>query len=437
VSGVQVPFLASLKTSLCAGFPSFYTELQLCPTGVKVENIHVSCGRFGVKAEVNLRNNLSTYAPMTKASAGTVTVKNSNGRLQLVIPYKGGRKYLSLKLPDSKQNRDYAEMQAKRIQLDLLAHNFDESLEKYSRESLIDSPATIDDASIKTLWARYTDYKRSQLSQTTIAKDFERIAQHIDRFPCEYLADAVKIRDHLIKSNTPNTTKRVLTQLGAAANWAVKSGIIAVNPFLGMAADIRTSKKNDNGEIHPFSPAERDLIIQRFRDDGSHYAALVEFLFRTGCRPSEAIALQWRSITPGYRSIIFDQAVTIGEEGLRVKQGLKTQERREFPCGEKLKTFVQSIEPSPKDPEQFIFQSPKGKLIDFQNFASREWKPTIKKLGIDKRNSNPYQMRHTFITCALDSGMDAKDVAKLVGNSPEMIYRHYAGAKRDLIAPDF
>jgi hypothetical protein len=32
--------------------------------------------------------------------------------------------------------------------------------------------------------------------------------------------------------------------------------------------------------------------------------------------------------------------------------------------------------------------------------------------------------------------IDAKDVAKWVGNSPEVIYRHYAGKKRDLQVPE-
>jgi integrase len=86
------------------------------------------------------------------------------------------------------------------------------------------------------------------------------------------------------------------------------------------------------------------------------------------------------------------------------------------------------------DRSQFIFRSPKGKFIDLHNFANRHWHPALKALGIESRN--PYQMRHSYITFCLDAGMDAKDVAKLVGNSPEMIYRHYAGAKRDLIAPD-
>jgi integrase len=48
----------------------------------------------------------------------------------------------------------------------------------------------------------------------------------------------------------------------------------------------------------------------------------------------------------------------------------------------------------------------------------------------------PYQCRHTFFTLCLEADIDAKDVAKWVGNSPEVIYRHYAGKKRDLQVPE-
>jgi integrase len=379
---------------------------------------------------------------MSRATAGTPTIRNSNGSLQIVFNPRDGskkREYLSLGLPDSKQNRIFAELAVKRIQNDILAGHFDGDLSKYKPQtfSKVREIAPVENLSIRDIWDSYTEYKRPQLSQTTIAVDYERVSIYIDRFPTTLFSEAVPIRDWLLNNTTPGQTKRILKGLSACGTWAVKSGIITSNSFDGMAADISTGKGDDELDINPFSIEERELIIQKFWDDGSHYAPLVEFLFRTGCRPSEAIALQWRHITPGHRSIIFDQAVTIGEKGLRVKRGLKTQDRREFPCGEKLKIFLRSIEPSPKDPAQFIFQSPKGKLIDFQNFASRKWKPTIKILGIDKRKSNPYQMRHSYITYCIESGMDAKDVAKLVGNSPEMIYRHYAGAKRDLIAPDF
>lgn len=62
------------------------------------------------------------------------------------------------------------------------------------------------------------------------------------------------------------------------------------------------------------------------------------------------------------------------------------------------------------------------------------WRTVLTRLGIPYRK--PYQMRHTFITLCLDAGIDAKDVARWVGNSPKIIYQHYAGANRDLEVPE-
>jgi integrase len=69
------------------------------------------------------------------------------------------------------------------------------------------------------------------------------------------------------------------------------------------------------------------------------------------------------------------------------------------------------------------------------NFSSKKWKPILLAAGVYYRKL--YFIRHDYITFCIDGGMDAKDVAKLVGNSPEIIYRHYARAKRNLVAPEF
>jgi integrase len=379
---------------------------------------------------------------MSKASAGTPQVKLSNGRLQIVITHSGKRKYLSLGVSDSKANRDYAETIRRWIENDIRGSRFDPklfdpTLKKYERQSAtpILEVSTDENITIRDLWDKYTNFKRPQLSPSTIAKDFVRVAKHIDSFPVSNLADAVAVRDYLNAKTTPNTTKRVLTQLGAACDWGMKSNIIAANPFIGMAADIKLSKgSGDEADIDPFSPEERDRIIHHFKENNHQYASLVEFMFRTGCRPSEASGLQWRDISANYKTITFERVVVDSEDGLVIKQGLKTQDKRVFPCGAGLRSFLQSIEPAHKDREQLIFKPQKAKFVDFHNFTNRDWHPTLKALAIKQRK--PYQTRHTFITFCLDSGMDAKDVAKLVGNSPEMIYRHYAGSKRDLVAPD-
>jgi integrase len=57
--------------------------------------------------------------------------------------------------------------------------------------------------------------------------------------------------------------------------------------------------------------------------------------------------------------------------------------------------------------------------VNVQNLAAREFKPALKALDIKERNI--YQTQHSYITFCLDAGMNVKDVAKLVGNSPEII----------------
>jgi integrase len=338
VSGVQVPFLASFKTSLCAGFPCFYPELQLCPVGGRADFIcgYSSLFRSNVGGnELNYEpNKLSTKVLMAKVAAGVPQIKNSHGSLSITFTPKGDkRKYLSLGLPDSDRNRQYAEMICKIIYNDILANAFDPTLAKYKRHTNNKTPEPEADVglTLRELWDRYTDYKRPQLSQTTIAVDFDRVSQYIDKFPAKSLDEAVLIRDWLLSNTMPDQAKRVLKQLTTCGKWGVRSKLAESNPFAGMAADIATGKGDDEADIDPFSPEERDNLIAYFYAQKSHYATLIEFLFRTGCRPSEAIGLEYGHIAEGYQSITFQQAVTMSENGLKLKQGLKTQKNGCFP----------------------------------------------------------------------------------------------------------
>lgn len=82
-----------------------------------------------------------------------------------------------------------------------------------------------------------------------------------------------------------------------------------------------------------------------------------------------------------------------------------------------------------------IFPGIKQGYLDFDSFRKNVWKRILTNLEFEYKKL--YQTRHTFITLALENGLDAKDVARLVGNSPEVIYRYYAGNKRELFVPEF
>ena len=99
-------------------------------------------------------------------------------------------------------------------------------------------------------------------------------------------------------------------------------------------------------------------------------------------------------------------------------------------------SFLKSIQPAERSCEAPVFPSPEGKWIDVQNLGRRAWKGILETLD-DVEYRKLYQTRHTFITMALKNGVDVKDLAKMVGNSPEIIYRHYAGLSRELFLPEF
>ncbi|ABW30747.1 site-specific integrase [Acaryochloris marina] len=387
---------------------------------------------------------MDTQTPKAKASKGSVKIKVSNNRLQLVFSCGGKRHYLSLGLSDSQTHRKLAEMKVRAIELDIVSDNFDQTLEKYkpqfTRSSITPiTPTPPNLPSLDHLWEQYVEFKRPSVSPNYLAKELgtaERVINN--QLPTRSLEDAVQIRDWVVAHKPANAAKRLITQLSSCCDWATKSNLIEVNPFSGMAKELKLPKNGKKQQIDPFTQQERNQIIQAFTANQyyGHYGPFVSFLFKTGCRPSEAIALQWKHIAPDFQLIIFEQSAIDTEYGLKMRKGLKTQERRQFPCNTSLRDLLITHQPSDCEPELLVFPSPGGKLIDFHNFRNRAWKTILGNLK-EIRYRKPYQTRHTFITLALENGLDAKDVAGLVGNSPEIIYKHYAGTKRELVVPEF
>ena len=381
-----------------------------------------------------------------KSSKGSVQVKNSNGRLQLVFSYAGKRHYLSLGLPENKETLKAAEAKAKLIEFDIIYDRFDETLAKYKPQSALSTVTPIftpiSELSLNILWQRYTEFKRPSISPNTLVKEFATVERCIEKhLPTTSLDDAVIIRDWIIANKSPDAAKRLLTQLAACCEWAVKSSFVSKNPFAGMALEVRLPKNQSNNgvkEIDSFTVEERDSIIQAFESNRYYrgYAPFVGFLFATGCRPSEAIALEWKHITKDLRLINFEQSAIISEDGIISRKGLKTQESRKFPCNSKLQNLLESIKPDDCQPNALVFPSPEGKLIDFHNFRNRAWKNVLESLPLI-RYRKPYQTRHTFITLALENGMTVQDVARVSGNSPGIIYKHYASNRRQLFVPEF
>jgi integrase len=263
--------------------------------------------------------------PTGRSSKGSVSILSTHDRLQLRFNFGGKRHYLTLGLPDTIANRKLAQLKAAEIEKDILYERFDDTLEKYKPRSALSTippipPLYPPKPRLDELWQKYSEFKKPQVSPSTYVKDFTRHRNHISRFPTQSLDEAAAIRDHLLATLTADAAKRCLTQLKACCDWAVEDGLIGGNPFISMKIKAPKGLGEDE-DVNPFTKEERDRIIQAFEADRyyRHYAPYVRFLFFTGCRPSEAIALKWKHITSNV--VRFRETVVISEEGLVLKQG--------------------------------------------------------------------------------------------------------------------
>lgn len=386
--------------------------------------------------------------PTGKNSKGSVSILSSNDRLQLRFRYGGKRHYLSFGLPDTKNNRKAAERLASQIELDIASGNFDPTLLKYKTQSALSTVDIITPITPKlsALWGDFMVFKNSQCSQNTMDTMYGQYTRYIAKLPTDDLTQAAEIRDFVIKELPLNSAKRFLTRLNACCKWSIRNGRINHNPFENMAQDIKLPKAQGNSEddIHPFTVEERDAILEALESDRfvsphsgfkhSYYVPFVRFSFLTGCRPSEATALMWGHISKDFGTILFDRAIIDTAGGRKVREGLKTQERRKFPCNATMREFLAALKPSGAKSSDLVFPGVRGGYLDPDAFRKYVWTKVLAGLGLEYRK--PYQTRHTFINLMLENGLDAKDVARLVGNSPEVIYRHYAGNKRDLMVPE-
>lgn len=286
-----------------------------------------NCLQFGYQSGITL---------MDRKAKGGISVEVFRDRLRLRWRFKGERYTIGLGYPNEPHYRKVAELKAKVIEADILYDRFDPTLAKYKQSQAPELPQP-PQLSLRKLWSEYVEYKRPQCKPSTMRSQYKNWTRYIQKFPIDNPYEAVTIRDWILQTIPIDSAKRLLVALNACCNWAVESKTLDRNPFLNMANQIKLPKPQRNHEdsdINPFTTQERDQIIANFKASRyySFYAPFVEFLFKTGCRPGEALGLQWKHIGRSYKSITFEQVLSHTENGLRLEDGLKTQEKRRFPC---------------------------------------------------------------------------------------------------------
>ncbi len=391
------------------------------------------------------RKTTGNATPCEKFLQGSITIECVNGKLRLRFRVFGNHYTIPLGVSESVENWKLAEIKAKELETDVLFGRFEPTnLNKYKIRnlSIVNSSTFSTDIEMKELWDKYLSYKSSVLKVSTLNYLKMSLGNSINNCPVQDLRKSVEIREWLLDNTTTSMTKRIITHLSACVKWGIKNQLILLlsNPFQGMATELPKHNWQDNPDPHAFTQEEKETILFAFQNHKgnwngklytgftySFYYPFVKFLFLTGCRPSEAIGLQWRSIREDFSQILFDSSIVrIRGKAVRMEKS-KNNKVRKFNCNENLQRLLISHRPVDWIANQLVFPSPQNKVINYGNFCHVAWKKLV--TPIIGRNSTPYNCRDTFISEQIAKGVPTAVVAKWVDSSVEVIEKIYLDSR--------
>jgi integrase len=200
---------------------------------------------------------------------------------------------------------------------------------------------------------------------------------------------------------------------------------------------IQKPKNQKARQEKPFTKEEVNKICDWFLGSQSygHYYKFIRFLFLTGVRTSEAVALQRKRVDFDKKLITISDSVAKDTNNVRSRKATKTGVDRYIPMSGHLLEILNDARFLL--PDELVFPAPKGGFIDPSNFRDRAWTKCLTKLGIEYRSL--YNTRHTFISHYLETTKDFMKCAMLTHGSATgvaTLQKHYAHLVNQVEMPD-
>src|SRR5207248_9069721 len=133
------------------------------------------------------------------------------------------------------------------------------------------------------------------------------------------------------------------------------------------------------------------------------YAPLPTFAASTGLRPEERAALERRDVDRRSRTLTVRQTVSSGK---LVGLAKTERSRRQVPLSARALQAFEAV--PPRLDTRLAFPSPRGGLLNLDNFRRRVWAPAVEASGI-RTPARLYDLRSTFASDALSVGVTVFD----------------------------
>lgn len=150
-----------------------------------------------------------------------------------------------------------------------------------------------------------------------------------------------------------------------------------------------------------------------------------------GLRPSEIAALQWQSVDLRSATITIRKAYVYGKE----KPTTKTGNDRVVPFRDKLTPVLRAWWELNGRPELgWVFPNRDGNPVNMNTISDRIIQPNCKENKMKWGGYAFYALRRGAGTLLVHDGWSCEEVAKFLGNSPDVVYRYYFVDKENKLA---
>jgi integrase len=265
---------------------------------------------------------------------------------------------------------------------------------------------------------------KSRVRLHTFNRNFKHFENHIKPYLGHRLLDTIKPmelekwQNNLKSTYMPLTVQKYRSILFSIFDEAVKNSIISSNPLSKVEAPKRNKDfviNDDEDEINPFSNDEIKTILA---NSSGYLKNFILFMYSTGMRPGEIIALKWSDINFEKKQININKKIALGDVGLP-KTASSVRKIDMLPSSEHALKEQQSLT---KDYD-YIFLNQSKKPFYSHDIINLRFKSVLEKNNIQVRAL--YNLRHTFASQLISNGEDIVWVSKMLGHADVSITLKY------------
>jgi integrase len=235
-------------------------------------------------------------------------------------------------------------------------------------------------------------------------------------------AEVRKLYNEKGKTLSPRSVDYVHVTLQKALSQAVRDDLITRNVASGERP--RSSRQRDLEKVKALSPTQVRALLNAAR--GTREVALYTIALHTGLRQGELLGLRWEDVDLEKGKLSVRRSLKVTDHGLDFGPPKNKASRRSVPLNRTAVTVLRAHRTRQNSerlaaPEWretgLVFPNRVGGPMNPSNLYHREYKPLLKRSGLESEGFTFHSLRHTFASVLCNSDVHAKKIQTLMGHS--------------------